>query len=149
MDGSSRIRAQTNNLLVRREIEGTYLESFLASRLTTMNDLDLQSFQVARKHPSFGIVQGGQVLRTRFPEDTSGKGDKVATLIHGTDCGIAIEIEFSLGSGDIEVRGNRFQGGWTGKCLSCRVRSENGGRYQTSQPFPTVCDKLLVKKEFL
>jgi hypothetical protein len=92
---SSGISAQTNNLLVRHEMERTYFESFLAPRLSTMNDLDLQSFQVAGKHPPFSIVQSGHVLRTRFPEDTSGEGDKVATLVHGTDCGIAIEIEFA------------------------------------------------------
>ena len=95
VDRSSRISAQTNNLFVRHEMEGTYLESFLAPRLSTMNDLDLQSFQVAGKHPPFRIVQSRHVLRTRFPEDTSGEGDKVATLVHGADCGIAIEVEFA------------------------------------------------------
>jgi hypothetical protein len=91
----SRISAQANNLLVRHEMEGTYFESFLAPRLSTMNDLDLQSFQVPGKHPPFSIVQGRHVLRTRFSEDTSGEGDKVATLVHGTDCGITIEVEFA------------------------------------------------------
>ena len=95
MDRSSRISAQTNNLLVRREMEGIYFESFLAPRLSTMNDLDLQSFQVTGKHPPFRIVQGRHVLGTRLSEDTSSEGDKVATLVHGADCCIAIEVEFA------------------------------------------------------
>jgi len=75
-----------------------YFEAFLASGLATMNDLDLQSLQVARKHPPFGVVQSRQILGTRFPKDTSGERDEVAALVHGADCGIAIEVEFSFQS---------------------------------------------------
>jgi hypothetical protein len=92
---SSTISAQTNNLLLRHEMEGTYFESFLDPRLYTLNDLDLQSFQVSGKDPPFVFVQSRPVLRTRFPEHTSGEGDKVTRLVHGADGGIAIEIKFA------------------------------------------------------
>ena len=55
----------------------------------------LQSLQVARKHPPFGVIQSGQVLRTRLSENTSSERNEIATLVHGTDGGIAIEIEFT------------------------------------------------------
>ena len=73
----------------------TYFESLLVPRLTTMNDLDLQSLQIAGKHPLFCIAQGGQVLRTRLPEDTSGERDEIPTLVHGTDRSVAIEEKFA------------------------------------------------------
>ena len=59
-----------------------------------MDDVDLQSLQVAGKHPPLGIVQGGQVLRARLSEDPGGEGDKVATLVHRTDGRVAIEVQF-------------------------------------------------------
>ena len=57
--------------------------------------MDLQSLQVAGKHSSFSIIEGCQVFRTRFAENTGSEIDKVATHVHGTNGGIAIEEKFA------------------------------------------------------
>jgi hypothetical protein len=72
-----------------------YLEAFLGTRLTAMDNGDLQSLQVAGKHPPLGIVQGSQILRTRLAKDAGSERDEIATLIHGTDGGIAVDEEFA------------------------------------------------------
>jgi hypothetical protein len=56
--------------------------------------MDLQALQIARKHTPLGIVQSGQVFGTRLSEDAGCEIDEVATHVHGTNGGIAIEVEF-------------------------------------------------------
>jgi hypothetical protein len=76
-------------------MRGTYLETFLGSRFPSVDNSNLQSFQVTGKHSPLDIIQSRQIFRTRFSENPGGEGNKVATLVHRTDGGIAIEIEFS------------------------------------------------------
>ena len=63
-----------------------------------MDNGNLQSLQVARKHSPLCVIQSGHVLRTRLSENTSGEGNEIATLVHGTNGSIAIEIEFAYAS---------------------------------------------------
>jgi hypothetical protein len=81
-----------------------------------MDDMNLQSLQVSGKHSPLSVVQSRQIFRTGLSEDPSGEGDKIATLVHGTDGGIAIEIQFAYVSDDGEYR---FQDEWIGRFLSC------------------------------
>lgn len=57
--------------------------------------MDLQSLQVAGKHSSLGICERGQVFGTGLAKDASGESNEVTALVHGTDGGVDIEIEFA------------------------------------------------------
>lgn len=76
-------------------IKGDYFEAFLTAGLSTVNNMDLQSLQVARKHSPFSVVQGRQVFRTRLAKNARSKVDKVTTHVHGANGGIAIEEKFA------------------------------------------------------
>jgi hypothetical protein len=76
---------------------GWYLEAFLVAHLATVNDVDLQSLQVAGKHPPLRVRESGQVFGTRLAKDTGGEGNEIAALVHGTDGGVDIEVEFACG----------------------------------------------------
>lgn len=77
-------------IYVNDDRNGENFEPFLHCGFTTVDDNNLQSLQTAGKHPPFGISQSRQVLRTSFAKDTGSKFDEVATLIHGTNRGVAV-----------------------------------------------------------
>jgi hypothetical protein len=91
----SRITAQSDNLSIRSNHEkGGYLETFLVARFTAVDYVDLQSLQVAGKHPPLRVGESGQVFGTGLAKDTGGESNEIAALVHGTNGGVDIEVEF-------------------------------------------------------
>jgi hypothetical protein len=70
------------------------LKALLRATFAAMDNMDLQTLQIAGKHTSLSIVQSRQVFRTRLAENAGCEIDEVATHKHGTNGSVAIEIEF-------------------------------------------------------
>jgi hypothetical protein len=66
--------------------------------------VDLQSLQVAGKHPPLRVGESGQVFGTGLAKDTGGEGNEIAPLVHGTNGSVDIEVEFTF-------RQSKYRGG--------------------------------------